>query len=244
MKQIEHTFYSRYLKRFLDIVCAAGAILLLWWLLALIAIAVRLKMGSPVLFRQARPGRIDLKTGKERIFYLYKFRSMSNERNEKGELLPAAERLNGFGKILRATSLDELPEMWNILKGDMSFVGPRPLLPSYFEYYNEQERRRHLVRPGLTGLAQVSGRNAVSWKKKFELDNQYVEHISLHLDIKIVLLTLKKVLSHEGIEFEKNHQPILEYFASRDEKASKNKEADWEETAEPALNCGVGERMQ
>ncbi len=208
--------YNRVIKRIIDIFLSCTGMLALCWLYAILYILVRIKMGSPVIFCQERPGRIDSKTGKERIFKLYKFRSMTNAKDKDGNLLPASERLTRFGKILRATSLDELPELWNIFRGDMSIVGPRPLWSNYLDYYNEYERQRHKVRPGLTGLAQVNGRNTASWKKRFELDVAYVNNVSFILDLKIFLKTIKKVFVHEGVEFKENHQPIMEYFANRE----------------------------
>ncbi len=212
------TVYNRYIKRVIDFICALLVICLLFWLIAIVALLVRIKMGSPVIFCQERPGRIDPKTGKERMFMLYKFRSMTNARDEEGNLLPASERLTKFGRILRATSLDELPEVWNILKGDMSIVGPRPLWANYLEYYNDYERQRHLVRPGLTGWAQVNGRNTVSWGKRFEYDVEYVHDLTFMFDLKILFLTVKKVFIREGIEFAENHQSIMEYFADASRK--------------------------
>lgn len=192
-------------------------LLLFCWLYGIIAILVRIKLGAPVIFKQERPGRIDPKTGKEKMFMLYKFRSMTNECDENGELLPAKQRLTKFGKILRATSLDELPEAWNILKGDMSFVGPRPLWANYLDYYNEYEHKRHLVRPGLTGWAQVNGRNVAAWKDRFDMDVEYVSKVSLGFDIKVLFLTVKKVLIREGVEFKEQHQSIMEYFETHNE---------------------------
>lgn len=217
MRIRNNTIYNRFIKRMLDIVCALLAIIVFWWLYILLAILVRLKMGSPVIFCQERPGRIDPKTGKEKIFKLYKFRTMTNACDENGDLLPASKRLTRFGRILRATSLDELPEVWNILKGDMSVVGPRPLWLNYLEYYNEYERQRHLVRPGLTGLAQVNGRNIASWKDRFDMDIKYVQKLSFWFDIRIILLTVKKVFIHEGVEFKENHQSIMEYFETHND---------------------------
>ncbi|MCR5226397.1 MAG: sugar transferase [Eubacterium sp.] len=198
--------YEAIFKRLIDIVASAIVVLLFSWLYLLLALIVRINLGSPVIFTQDRPGR----NGK--IFKLYKFRSMSDKRDEKGELLPDKLRLNKFGKILRSTSLDELPELFNILKGDMSIVGPRPLLVKYLPYYNTHDARRHEVKPGLTGLAQVSGRNAMTWKDKFEKDIEYVDNLTFLMDVKVVLLTVKKVLTREGIEFKEGHQPIVEYF--------------------------------
>lgn len=192
---MEHkpTFYEKFVKRGLDIVLAGGALVVLAPVLAVTAVLVRTKLGSPVIFCQSRPG----KDGK--IFHLYKFRSMTDEKDENGELLPDEVRLTSFGKKLRATSLDELPELWNILKGDMSIVGPRPLLVRYLPLYNEEQRHRHDVRPGLTGWAQVNGRNTLSWEDKFRYDVEYVRNISFLLDAKTVLLTVKKVFCREGI---------------------------------------------
>ncbi len=202
--------YEAFIKRFLDILISLLVIVLFCWLYLILAIIVRLNLGSPILFTQDRPG----KNGK--IFKMYKFRSMSDKRDENGDLLPDKQRLNKFGRILRSTSLDELPEFFNILKGDMSFVGPRPLLVKYLEHYNRFEMRRHEVRPGLTGLAQVSGRAALSWKEKFEKDVEYVDHVTFLMDLKIVFMTVKKVFVREGIEFKSGNQPIREYFRTHD----------------------------
>lgn len=185
--------YRKYVKRFLDILCALAALIVFCWLYAIIAILVRIKLGSPVLFKQDRPG----KDGK--IFKLYKFRTMTDERDVDGNLLPDEKRMTKFGTWLRRSSLDELPEAICILKGDMSVIGPRPLLVKYLPRYNERQARRHEVRPGLSGYAQVHGRNAVSWEEKFELDVWYVEHVSFKLDVKIIIDTIKSVLKHEGI---------------------------------------------
>jgi lipopolysaccharide/colanic/teichoic acid biosynthesis glycosyltransferase len=188
--------YERYIKRLLDVLLSAFALMVLWPLLLITAILVRTKLGSPVIFRQARPG----KNGE--IFQLYKFRSMTDARDENGQLLPDEVRLTNFGKLLRSTSLDELPELWNILKGDMSIVGPRPLLVKYLPLYNEEQRRRHDVRPGLTGWAQVHGRNAISWEEKFRLDVWYVGHVNFVVDVKVIFLTVKNVFCREGISSE------------------------------------------
>jgi len=187
------SFYETYIKRLLDVLLSGFALIVLSPVLLVTAILVRVKLGSPVIFHQDRPGR----DGK--IFRLYKFRSMTDERDEAGNLLPDEVRLTKFGKLLRATSLDELPELWNILKGDMSIVGPRPLLVKYLPLYNDEQRRRHDVRPGLTGWAQVNGRNAVSWEDKFRMDCWYVDHIGFLLDAKIVVMTALKVFRREGI---------------------------------------------
>ena len=183
-------------KRLLDIIIAAAALILLSPVLLLLAWQIRRKLGTPVLFRQVRPGRGGIP------FVMYKFRTMRDAADENGRPLPDAERLTPFGRKLRAASLDELPELWNVLKGDMSLVGPRPLLMEYLPLYNAEQRRRHLVRPGITGWAQVNGRNAISWPEKFRLDVWYVENRSLLLDIKILFLTVKKVLDRSGINSE------------------------------------------
>jgi undecaprenyl phosphate N,N'-diacetylbacillosamine 1-phosphate transferase len=188
--------YRKYFKRPLDFIMALVGLVVLSPILLIIAILVRVKLGSPVIFKQPRPGL------NEKIFTLYKFRTMTDARDERGELLPDEVRLTSFGKWLRSTSLDELPELWNILKGEMSFVGPRLLLVEYLPLYNHEQRRRHEVRPGLTGLAQVSGRNAISWEQRFELDVRYVENISLGADCRILSLTVKRVFSREGITSE------------------------------------------
>ena len=188
--------YRKYFKRPLDFILSLIAIIVLSPVFIIIAILVRIKLGSPVIFKQDRPGL------NEKIFTMYKFRTMTDERDENGELLPDSKRLTKFGRMLRSTSLDELPELFNILKGDMSFVGPRPLLVEYLPLYNEQQRRRHEVRPGLTGYAQVNGRNAISWEEKFKYDLEYVEKISFLLDLKIFIITVLKVFKREGINSE------------------------------------------
>jgi len=183
-------------KRLLDIIFSLLLILILSPVLLVLSVLVKVKLGSPVLFRQERPGL----HGK--IFVMYKFRSMTDSKDENGNLLPDSERLTDFGKLLRQTSLDELPELFNILKGDMSFVGPRPLLVRYLDRYTPEQARRHEVKPGLTGWAQVNGRNAISWEEKFKLDVWYVDHWTLWLDFKILLMTVVKVLKREGISSE------------------------------------------
>lgn len=182
--------YKNGIKRGLDLLLSFCAIVVLSPVLLVLAVLVRVKLGSPVLFRQERPGK------NEKIFTLCKFRTMTDERGADGELLPDAVRLTKFGKFLRATSLDELPELFNILKGDMSLIGPRPLLVSYLPYYTEREKKRHSVRPGLTGLAQVSGRNFLDWDKRLQKDVEYVENLSFKMDAKVLLLTIKTVLGH------------------------------------------------
>lgn len=188
-----HGLYEKLIKRPLDILCALLAMIVFCWLYALVALLVRIKLGSPVLFRQERPGK------DEKIFKLYKFRTMTDERDASGELLPDEARLTRFGRFLRKTSLDELPEAWNILKGDMSVVGPRPLLVEYLPRYSEEQRHRHDVRPGLSGLAQINGRNAVSWEEKFDMDVWYTRNISFALDTKIVFKTIRAAILREGI---------------------------------------------
>lgn len=185
--------YKKYFKRPMDFILSFIGLILLSPLLLIVAILVRTKLGWPVIFTQERPGL------NEKIFKIYKFRTMTDERDKNGKLLPDNVRLTKFGKILRSTSLDELPELWNILKGDMSIIGPRPLLVEYLPLYNEYQKRRHNVRPGLSGLAQVSGRNLIAWEDRFDLDVEYVDNISFFGDWKIIFLTLKKVLIKEGI---------------------------------------------
>lgn len=193
-------FYEKYVKRFLDIVCALLAIAGFSWLYFILAILVRIKLGSPVLFKQPRPGMINPKTGKESIFYMYKFRSMSDEKDENGNLLPDEVRLGKFGKIFRATSLDELPEAFNILNGSMSVVGPRPQLVRDVLFMSDEQRMRHTAKPGLSGLAQVNGRNDISWEEKLNWDLQYIEEVSFIGDVKIVIQTvIKAVVKREGI---------------------------------------------
>ena len=186
--------YKKYIKRAFDIVCALAAIVVFCWLYIIVSILVRVKLGSPVLFTQERPGK------DEKIFKLYKFRTMTDKRDEKGNLLPDDERLTKFGRLLRKTSLDELPEAFNILKGDMSVVGPRPLLVRYLPYYTEEERLRHTIRPGLTGLAQVNGRNTLTWEDRFAYDIEYVKKVTFWGDIKIIYRTfIKAFVKQEGI---------------------------------------------
>lgn len=194
--QRKQGFYEKYVKRLLDIICAALAIVVFGWLYIFIAILVRVNLGKPVLFKQARPGIIDPKSGMEQIFEMYKFRTMTDDLDEKGNLLPDVERLTPFGKMLRSTSLDELPEAFNILLGDMSVVGPRPQLVRDMVFMTDEQRLRHTAKPGLTGLAQVQGRNAITWDEKIALDLQYTRDISFIGDVRIVLLTVKKVFFH------------------------------------------------
>lgn len=185
--------YEKHVKRLLDFICALGAVVCFSWLYLIVAILVKVKLGSPILFTQYRPGK------NERLFKLYKFRTMTDKRDREGNLLPDNKRLTKFGKLLRSTSLDELPEAFNIIKGDMSIVGPRPLLPSYLDWYTEEERHRHDVRPGLTGLAQVNGRNFINWDKRFALDIKYTKKITFLNDVKIIFKTISKFLHHSNI---------------------------------------------
>jgi len=185
--------YRKYVKRLLDIILSIFGIIITFPVFLIVGLLVMIFLGRPAIFRQKRPGK------DEKIFTLYKFRTMSNKKDKDGNLLPDEERLTKFGKFLRKTSLDEIPEFFNILKGDMSFIGPRPLLVEYLDYYTEEEKHRHDVRPGLTGLAQVNGRNLLSWEEKFKLDLKYVNNISFTGDVKIILKTIKTVLVKEGI---------------------------------------------
>lgn len=193
MKQAKQGVYARYIKRILDILLSGCALIVLSPVLLIVAVLVRAKLGSPVIFCQERPGK------DEKIFKMYKFRSMSDARDENGELLPDEVRLTKFGRALRSTSLDELPELWNIFKGDMSIVGPRPQLVRDMVFMTPEQRLRHTVMPGLTGLAQVSGRNAISWEDKLATDLRYIQHMTFLGDVKIVLLTVKKVFCREDI---------------------------------------------
>ena len=189
--------YKKYVKRLADIVCALAALSVFCWLYAIVALLVRINLGSPIIFKQPRPGK------DEKIFYLYKFRTMTDKRDANGNLLPDSERLTKFGKFIRATSLDELPEAINILKGDMSVVGPRPLLVRDMVFMTPEQRKRHTVRPGLTGLAQISGRNGITWEQKLSYDLEYIEKISFFKDVKIVLLTVwSAFVKHDGISQE------------------------------------------
>lgn len=188
--------YERYVKRAMDFAIALVVLVLFWWVYAVIAILVRVKLGSPVIFAQERPGK------DEKIFKLYKFRTMTDERGEDGSLLPDEARLTKFGKALRSTSLDELPELFNMLKGDMSLIGPRPLLVQYLPLYNEEQRHRHDVRPGLTGWAQVNGRNAISWEEKFEYDVEYTKKCTFAMDLRVFIATFRVLFVREGISSE------------------------------------------
>lgn len=204
----------KYIKRILDIILSLLAIIILSPLLAVTAVLVKTKLGSPVLFKQERPGK------DEKIFTLMKFRTMTDERDENGELLPDEVRLTKFGKFLRSTSIDELPELFNILKGDMSVIGPRPLLVEYIPRYNEHQHRRHEVRPGLSGWAQVNGRNTVSWEDKFDMDVHYVDNYSFSMDVKILFMTVLNVIKKEGISSETS--ATMEVFMGTSEKEEVN----------------------
>jgi lipopolysaccharide/colanic/teichoic acid biosynthesis glycosyltransferase len=202
MMQVERKigFYEKYVKRLLDVICSLTAIVCFGWLYVAVAILVRIKLGSPVIFKQPRPGRVDPETGKEQIFYMYKFRSMSDEKDADGNLLPDEARLGKFGKTLRATSLDELPEAFNILKGDMSIIGPRPQLVRDMVFMTDEQRMRHTAKPGLSGLAQVNGRNSISWEEKLDWDLKYIKKISFYGDVKIIFQTVTKAfVKQEGI---------------------------------------------
>ena len=202
--------YRHFFKRFLDFILSLIAIILLSPIYIIVAVLVRTKLGSPVIFCQERPGK------DEKIFKMYKFRTMTNETDENGNLLPDIIRLTKFGRFLRDTSLDELPELFNILKGDMSIVGPRPLLVKYLPLYNDFQRHRHDVRPGLTGLAQTNGRNETTWTKRFEYDVLYTQNISFKRDIKIVLDTIRIVLNHEGIDSNTTSEFTMKEFTGKE----------------------------
>ncbi len=202
--------YRIFFKRTLDIVLSVIFLTFFWWLYIVLYILVKINLGSPVIFSQDRPGK------DKKIFKMYKFRSMINSTDNNGKLLSDEERLTKFGKLLRATSLDEIPEIWNVLKGEMSFVGPRPLLVQYLDRYNSEQKKRHNVRPGITGWAQVNGRNAISWEQKFKLDVEYVGKYSFIIDIKILFLTIKKVFVREGISQDGN--VTMKEFMGEDNK--------------------------
>ena len=193
-------FYERYIKRAIDVFCSGLAIIVFCWLYAIIAFLVRIKLGSPVLFTQYRPGLIDPRTGKERIFKMYKFRTMTDKKDAEGNLLPDEVRLTKFGAWLRSTSLDELPEAFCILNGTMTLIGPRPQLVRDMVFMSEEQRMRHTAKPGLSGLAQISGRNAISWDRKLQYDLEYIEHVSFRRDLKILFKTVEKAfIKQEGI---------------------------------------------
>lgn len=214
MNSSTNTIYAKYIKRILDIVLSLIAIIVLSPLLLILCLLVKIKLGSPVIFAQDRPGK------DEKIFRLFKFRSMTDERDTQGNLLPDDVRLTSFGKKLRSTSLDELPELFNILKGDMSIVGPRPLLVEYLDLYNDEQKHRHDVRPGLTGLAQTNGRNEISWESRFLLDIEYVNALSFLMDMNILIDTIKVVFKREGISSETS--VTMEDFTGNENKWNKN----------------------
>ena len=192
--------YAKYIKRTLDLILSLMALIVLMPLMIIIGILVRINLGSPIIFKQKRPGK------NEKVFTLYKFRTMTDKRDIDGNLLPDEYRLTKFGKFLRSTSLDELPELINIIKGDMAIVGPRPLLVEYLPYYTEEEKHRHDVRPGLTGLAQVNGRNTISWEEKLKYDTEYIKQISFYSDLKIIFKTIKKTIKRKDIKMGKELQ--------------------------------------
>lgn len=197
-------FYNIFFKRFYDIIFSALALIFLSPLLLLVALLVKIKLGSPIIFKQQRPGK------NCKIFTLHKFRTMTNKRNGNGEYLPDSERLTKFGKFLRISSIDELPELWDILRGKMSFIGPRPLLVEYLPLYNEEQKSRHKVRPGLSGLAQVKGRNSIKWEDRFKIDIEYVSTLNFFVDLKIVFLTIKYVFLRKDIN--SNTSATMECF--------------------------------
>ena len=190
-------FYEKYVKRVFDVIFALVILILFFWLYLIVALLVRIKLGSPVIFKQPRPGIVNPQTGKESIFYMYKFRTMTNEKDEEGKLLSDEERLTKFGSMLRNTSLDELPEIINIIKGDMSFIGPRPQLVRDMVFMTERQRMRHTAKPGMSGLAQIKGRNAVAWDEKLEWDLKYIERVTLWKDVKIIAATIKMLILPE-----------------------------------------------
>ena len=204
--------YEKYIKRMLDFILSLIALICLSPVLLIVSILVRTKLGSPIIFKQQRPGK------NEKIFTLYKFRTMTDEKDENGKLLPDSQRLTKFGKFLRSTSLDELPELINIIKGDMAIVGPRPLLVQYLPYYTEEEKHRHDVRPGLTGLAQIKGRNNLDWNERFKKDIEYIQHITFISDFEVVLFTIKSVFKHENVEVPKESHDLNVVRAKKGEK--------------------------
>lgn len=207
---IPYGLYEKSIKRPLDLILSIGAIFLLSPVLIMTGILIKLKLGSPIFFIQPRPGRIDIQTGKEKIFNLYKFRTMTNECGKEGKLLPDSMRLTKFGKFLRSTSIDELPELFNVVKGDMSIIGPRPQLIKDIVFMNSSQRQRHVVRPGLSGLAQIKGRNSISWEKKLAYDLNYIDKITFCVDMKIILETVISVFKQEGITA-KGYATALDY---------------------------------
>lgn len=217
MSNVKSGIYRKFAKRPMDFILSLFAIIILSPVLLIVAILVRAKLGSPVLFKQERPGL------NERIFTMYKFRTMTDERDENGELLLDSVRLTKFGKLLRSTSLDELPGLFNIIKGDMSIVGPRPLAVIYLPYYNQREKLRHTVRPGLTGLAQINGRNTVNWEDRFKFDIRYVKRINLILDLSIIFYTFLKVFKREGVTV-RGTTEVVSFHIYRQSQSDKDKE--------------------
>jgi Sugar transferases involved in lipopolysaccharide synthesis len=233
--------YEKYLKRIIDVICALLVIAMLGWLYALVALLVRIHLGSPVLFKQLRPGKKE-KNGEERIFCLYKFRTMTDARNEQGTLLADDKRMTNFGKRLRDMSLDEIPEVWNILKGDMSVVGPRPQLVRDMVFMTEEQRMRHNVLPGLTGLAQINGRNGIEWEDKLNYDLEYINHISFLNDFKIVIATVASVLRKENINYE--GMATAEDFGDYLLRTGQIDRASYEEKMKKAIRLLDGKRME
>ena len=225
--------YKFFVKRCLDFVLSLLALILLSPVLLIVAVLVRIKLGTPVIFKQERPGR------NEKIFRMYKFRTMTDQKDNEGRLLPDEIRLTSFGKKLRSTSLDELPELFNILKGDMSIVGPRPLLVRYLPLYNERQRHRHDVRPGFTGLAQVNGRNSISWEEKFEWDIKYIQHITFLGDVKIILKTIKTVIRRDGISSETS--VTMEEFKGSEGIYREERYIEYEKILD-GCNCAIHDR--
>lgn len=237
-------FYEKYIKRAIDIICSGLAIIVFCWLYAIIALLVRIKLGSPVLFTQYRPGLIDPTTGKEQIFKMYKFRTMTDQKDEKGNLLPDEVRLTKFGAWLRSTSLDELPEVLCILNGTMTLIGPRPQLVRDMVFMSEEQRMRHTAKPGLSGLAQVSGRNAISWDKKLQYDLEYIKQVSFVGDLKILFKTVEKAfIKQEGIT-EEGNVTAADYgdYLLETKKISKEKYDEKQEEAKLILREMGGER--
>jgi len=220
--------YAKFFKRVIDFTLSLMALLVLSPILLVLMIVGAIAMGGNPFFTQLRPGKIDTRTGKEKIFKLVKFRTMSNKKDKDGNLLPDDVRLNKYGRILRSTSLDELPELWNILKGDMSIVGPRPLLVKYLPYYSEEQRKRHIVRPGLTGYAQAHGRNGLDWDIKLQMDVEYTKRITFVNDIKIIFATVKSVLVREGIsqEGQATMEDFVDYVNAKNVEKQKESMSD------------------
>lgn len=219
MKHKPYGLYEKYFKRPLDIICGLTAVIVFFWLYIFVAMLVQFKLGRPILFKQDRPGK------GEKIFKLYKFRTMTNEKDENGKLLPDEVRLTKFGRFLRATSLDEIPEAFNIIKGDMSVVGPRPLLVKYLPYYSKEQHHRHDVRPGLSGYAQTHGRNGISWDDKFAMDIEYVNHITFLGDVKIIFNTVISVIKREGVSSDTSAtmESFIEYVSKKENSNMKHK---------------------